>query len=167
MTPKRYKENIFGLVPDIFNQGFVLMEVIVSLLIIGIALSVILRSFNTCADSNIRTQIATTALFLAQKALFDVDFNSDNYKKGASEGNFGEEYPNFYWSVTAYEYEPQYDDVTLKNDIKEIEKMKEYKIDIIYNDQKGRYFIPITLKTAFLGTERFSFQSLQSQMKQR
>jgi len=153
---KMGKKNIFG---------FVLMEVIVSMLIIGIALSVILRSFNTCADSNIRTQIATTALFLTQKVLFDVDFNPEKYKKGTYEGNFGEDYPNFYWSVTAYEIEPEYEDVTLENDIEDMATLKEYKIDIVYNDQKGRNFIPISLKTAGMGAEKFSYESIQSQIK--
>ncbi len=146
-------------------SGFVLMEVIVSMLIIGIALSVILRSFNTSADSNVRTQISTTALFLIQKILFEIDFNTDDYKEGTYEGSFGDDYPNFYWRITAYEYEPEYDDVTLENDIEEVAGLKDYQIDIVYNDQRGRYFIPISLKTSALGAEKFSYASIQSQIK--
>ncbi|MBI9076444.1 MAG: prepilin-type N-terminal cleavage/methylation domain-containing protein [Desulfatibacillum sp.] len=93
------------------SSGFTLLEMIVSLLILGIALTTIFRlqSMSVMMASNI--QFETTAPLLAQKKMAEYmikeaeDLASDS-------GDFGDDFPNYSWTATVEEMESEYLDTT-------------------------------------------------------
>ncbi|WP_169829540.1 type IV pilus modification PilV family protein [Desulfatibacillum aliphaticivorans] len=91
--------------------GFTLLEMIISLLILGVALSTIFRlqSMSIMMAGNV--QFETVAPMLAQKKMAEYMMTEPD-ELASDSGDFGDEYPNYSWSATVDEMESEYLDAT-------------------------------------------------------
>jgi len=157
-----------------FAKSFILLEVIVSLMILGVAIAALLRCFTLSLASARKAQIITTACLLAQQILdeYEVVPPQDNH----AEGNFAplDENPapgqesaassssmlkRFYWTADVEEVEVDYPDFTLESEHEEFENLTKLTVTIIYDDGRLKRFTPVRVQTYLTNTEKFTYSS--------
>lgn len=82
--------------PHINRRGFTLIEIMVSLAVLAIALTVLLGLRNRDIALSAYSGHLTEATLLARQRISEVSF-AGFPDLGAREGDFGEEYPNYKW----------------------------------------------------------------------
>lgn len=82
-------------------RGFTLLEVMIALVIIGIALIACLTLVNRCIHSHEQVQRITTATMLAQHKMSELEAESRNgeLSHSAERGNWPKPYDQFSWYV--------------------------------------------------------------------
>jgi hypothetical protein len=156
------------------SLSYILLEVIVSMVILGVAIAALLRSFTVSLASAKRAQIITIACLLAQQVLdeFEVVPPQDSH----AEGNFLPDEPGgyqgegsparsssmlkyFYFTVDVEEEEVDYPDMTLEGELEEFENLTKMAVAIIYDDGRLKRFTPVKVETYLTSTEKFTFSS--------
>lgn len=87
-----------------YKQGFTLLEVMFALSLIGISLTVLLTSQSQGLSLANEAKFNTTASFLAQKRMAEIELENINEIMSGS-GDFGEDYPDYYWELNVEEAE--------------------------------------------------------------
>ena len=152
------KRNI-TLIPQNARRAFVLLEVVVSLTLLGLALAAVMRSFTLSLASARQNEIVTTAGFLAQRMLDEYEVIPPD--TDSAEGDFGEAYPHYYWRIDIEEERLKYRGSMGGSAGRDLESLRIMTLEILYNDGRYRSFRPVHLVTALSGLERFSYESLQ------
>ena len=78
--------------------GFTLLEVMVALAIIATALMAVLGSQSQSLSIASETKFSTTAIFLAQHKMAELEAK-DPEELSADSGDFGEEFPGYRWDL--------------------------------------------------------------------
>ncbi len=85
------------------NKGFTLLEVMISVAIIAIALTVLLGSQSQSLALANESKFGTTAALLAQKKMAELELSGFqdilDYQ-----GDFGEEYPGYQWKLEVRDF---------------------------------------------------------------
>lgn len=84
------------------NAGFTLLEVMIAVAIIAIAVVTLLGAQSQSVSLVAGTKFDTTASLLAQWKMSDL-LLQDFDRLADDQGNFGEDYPQFYWKVQVTE----------------------------------------------------------------
>ena len=115
------------------NQGFTLLEIIISLLLIGISLSFILHT----SKHNLQTKIKTiaereaTALLKEKIEEFEIDnLNSLSLIKGEETKNT----KTFFWQILKTPFKPQLTQITITVSWIEDRLIKQKKLVTLYSD---------------------------------
>ena len=96
MLRKSLNYNPFGI--KLNTSGFTLLEVMVSLSIIAIALTVLLTSQSQSLSLASEAKFNTTAPLLAQSKVAEINIMSEEDLYSGS-GDFGEAFPGYYWEM--------------------------------------------------------------------
>jgi prepilin-type N-terminal cleavage/methylation domain-containing protein len=80
------------------RRGFTLLEVIVSMAILSIGLVAVLEAYSAAARVSLQDEFITTATFLAAGKMEEV-LKEPYITTGSDEGDFGEEFADFTWTV--------------------------------------------------------------------
>jgi len=78
-------------------RGYVLIEVVVSLVVFSIGAVSVMRTFSTATQARGLAQDFTIAGFLCQKVMSDSRVAGAT-EEGPQQGDFGDEYPRFSWT---------------------------------------------------------------------
>ncbi len=81
------------------NAGFSLIEIMVAILILGIALAGLTRGITTALASNKDSELQTVAA-LAAAAQIETIRADATWSDGVTEGDCGEDLPNYRWTQT-------------------------------------------------------------------
>ena len=161
------------------KNGFVLLEVILSVVILGVAVAAILRSFTVSLATARKAQIVTTSCLLAQQVLeeYEVVPPQENHVEGAfgaieedaynSDGTVNElpsKYKNYYWVVDVEEEELDYPDVSFEGEREEFENLTKLSVTIVYDDGRLKRFTPVRMETYLTNTEKFTYTSKKDNM---
>jgi len=84
---------------DRMTGGYVLIEVVVSLVVFSIGAISVMKSFSNATYARGLSQDYTIAGFLCQKAMAE-SRTADASQEGPQHGDFGDEYPKFNWTRT-------------------------------------------------------------------
>lgn len=84
------------------EPGFTLLEVLVALVILGVALTALLSAEAAGVRLRSQSQELTLATFLAQARMTDVEL-AGFPELGTREGDFGDAYPGYRWELTVSE----------------------------------------------------------------
>lgn len=84
--------------------GFTLLEVIVSLAVLSIGLVAVLEAYSAASRVSLQDEFLTTATFLASGKMEEV-LKEPYITSGSDEGDFGEEFADFTWTVEATDSE--------------------------------------------------------------
>jgi hypothetical protein len=155
------------------QSGFVLLEVVLSVLILGIAIGAFMRSFTVSLATARRAQIITTASLLAQQVMEEYEVippqgNHEEGTFGGEENSYSEDglpdaeagqYKNYYWSVDVEEMPVEYQDLSFDGDLKDFESLTKVAVTIIYDDKHLKRFIPIRAVTYLTNAEKFTSAS--------
>ncbi len=141
------------------NGGFLLLEVIVSLVILGITVAAIMRSFTVSMNAIRRIDVTTQACVLAEGFLQDLELEPEKARSGR--GTFEQEgYPDFSWELTVEDEEVRYKNLQTKVKARDLRGIRHTTLVITYQNASMRsptqvlethlYLLPI---------ERFRFDS--------
>lgn len=139
------------------HAGFVLLEVIVSLTILGVAVAFLMRSFTDSFNSAKKMEIYTQASFLAQQLMDEFEVYPPAENK--VEAGFGDSYPGYSYRATKTYVTPRY---RLRGGNKEIERFfatRMLEIEIHYKDETSKDFVACKVSTSIVGFEKFSPQT--------
>lgn len=146
-------------------RGFVLLEVIVSLTILGVAVAALMRSFTQSFRAAKIMEIQTQASFLAQQ-LMD-EFEVYPPAERSADAGFGDSYPNYWYRVKKEYVTPHYRLPGGKNDIDRFFATRMLTIEIHYQDATIKDFVATRVNTAIVGFEKFSQGTKQSYSQER
>ena len=139
-------------------RGFVLLEVIVSLAILGIALSMVMKSLTISLRVAQRSQRVTTATMLARDLIEKWELKPP--PTGITRENFGKEYPGLSFEVSYELEEIEYDDVS------ELEEgrpayMRRVSLKIFHTPKNPNLSAKkiLQVETGLSASERYSDQS--------
>lgn len=139
------------------RAGFVLLEVIVSLVILGISIATLMRSFQLSLAAIRKNDVVTLACVLAEQKLQELEVNPEKASSGS--GTFEEQgYPNYSWDIKIQEEEIKYHGLKLKNKVTFL-PLKHVFVKISYDDKKIKAFSPLQIETYLMPIERFSYQA--------
>lgn len=134
--------------------GFVLLEVIVSLMILGIALSAVMRSFTQSLKAVRLMEVKTQAQFFAMQLIHQ--FEVDAPFAGKHVGGFGNDYKEYSFKVDVRYVAPKYPHLEGVKDVDRYFPIREMTIEIDYDDGVRPAFVPLTMETAIVGFEKMS-----------
>ena len=141
------------------RRAFVLLEVIVSLAILGFAVAALMRSFYQSIATARQMEVQTQAVFLAQQLLDEFEIFTP--REGITEGGFGDGLSAYSYRVEMEYMHPKYRKVK-DDDIDRFFAQREYHLEIYYDNGKTKPFMPIALDSAVMSFEKFSFNTKQS-----
>ena len=78
-------------------KGFMLLELMLSIVILGIVLIVCLQSASSIVKSSTSANNINTAGFLFNQLLYKINY--EVFDSNETTGDFGEKYPNFKWKI--------------------------------------------------------------------
>ncbi len=139
------------------KRAFVLLEVLVSLTILAVTVSAVLRSFSQSFNAARRLEVETQAGFFAQQLLDEFETNPP--PEGASEGGFGDDYRQYWFHVEVdYEY-PDYESTSRREEISEFFPLRHITLEVNYDNGSTRAFRAIRIESAIIGFERFTSEA--------
>jgi type II secretory pathway pseudopilin PulG len=148
------------------SRAFVLLEVTLAVVILGISSAVFMRSFVLSMHSIRRMDISMKASLLAQAKLnsFDLFPPEEGKKEGAfaDDPDYGEVFKFYFWILEAEEKEIDYDDVDTEGARRELFPLTQVRLQILYNDGVNRRYVPIDVTTYLTGLDPFSYQTRQT-----
>jgi hypothetical protein len=138
--------------------GFVLLEVIISLTILGFAVAALMRSFTLSFDAARTMEVQTQAMFFADQ-LMDY-FEIMPPAEGVQVGGFGDDYKFYSYRVEVRYERPEYRDLDIPANIEQLFLLRRYKLQIFYDNGRLKNAVTaLTLESAIIGFEKFSYQS--------
>lgn len=141
------------------RRAFVLLEVLVSLTILTVTVTAVLRSFSQSLSAVRMIEVETQATFFAQQLLDEFEINPP--EEGKHEGGFGDAYKNFYYIVECEYEEPKYDEDNLHEEVMQFFPMRMLKIEIFYDNGINKPMRAATVHSAIMGFERYSYEAKQ------
>lgn len=145
--------------------GFMLLEVLLSMVILSVMLTALLRAFILSNNSMREAKIVATASYLAETMLEDYELEPplDGNEEGtfAEDKRFGEDYQAYSWERRVEEIEPRYREMP-RGMQRDIETMMEIRLRIIYDDGKTRRFVPMDVTTYLLDSQLFTDDALRT-----
>ena len=144
-------------------RGFALLEVMVSLTILGIAVASLMQSFAVSLAAIRRNEITTQACALADTLLQNLETEPPLGKRGTEHGTFeAEGYPKYSWELR---YEREEQKYRRKNkssgqydDLKDLHRVE---LTISYDDGRMKRFDPVKVATYLADLERYTQQAKQ------
>jgi Tfp pilus assembly protein PilV len=138
--------------------AFVLLEVLVALAIMGVSLSMILRSFTLSIKATEQSRRITTAALLAQKLLDG--WEAEPPTRGSTRENFDKPFERFHYQVE-YEHEAiEYANVSRFEETAMLAPLRRVSLSIWHTspqDQRaGRSQRILRVETALSSSERFT-----------
>ncbi|MCX7964580.1 MAG: type II secretion system GspH family protein [Candidatus Sumerlaea chitinivorans] len=139
--------------------GFMLLEVIISLVILGISVATLMRSFTLSMNAIRRNDVTTQACVLAEGILQDLELNPPTSK--LTRGDFSEQgYPNYSWELSFEEEELRYRELQTKTKIKDLKPIRHATLTIYYQTETMRSpYQALEVHLYLPPIERFRFDS--------
>lgn len=147
-------------------RAFILLEVTVALVILGIAAAVSMRSFILSMHATRELEISERADLLAKAMMESWDLVPP--PEGKAEGSFGKdpnygpEYRFYFYRMDVENQDIDYLDVSNEGMRRDFVPLKKVHLEIFYDDQQNRRFRPVNLYTYCLGIDPFSAQAHQA-----
>lgn len=89
--------NVVGLMKNVSNRGFTLLEVMIAVALIAIALTTLLGSQSQSVSFANSAKFETMAALLVQGKMSEIARQQETPASGS--GDFGDEYPGYAWEV--------------------------------------------------------------------
>jgi len=117
------------------SRSFALLEVVIGMVILGIALSAILRSYTSSLKAISRDRTITRAVLLAQ-GLLD-DFEVEAPEEDSVEADFGPDFPNFSYTAQFEPVEIKYRHLDIGLGKQEFEPLRKVTLRIYHRPPSG------------------------------
>ena len=147
--------------PRARRGSFVLLEVVISLTIMGFAVAALMRSFTLSLNAARTMEIQTQSMFFAEQLMEYFEIMPPF--EGTQAGGFGDAYKNYSYRVDVRYMEPRYRGIDVPDNIDQLFKQRNYTLEIYYDN--GRMRQPMTalrLESSIIGFEKFEVRSKAS-----
>jgi len=125
--------------------GFILLEVLVSILILSIGLVAVLGAFSSSTKIIAQTRRFSEAVQLAEQKIFEIQTTPMENWQNRDSGDFGDQYPEYSWEYEIEEFDSEFPDI--ESEIS-LEPEKYYQVLLrIKFDERGRISVPIEFVT--------------------
>ncbi|MGI8906439.1 MAG: hypothetical protein ACR2IE_08120 [Candidatus Sumerlaeaceae bacterium] len=139
-------------------SGFVLLEVVVSLVILGIGVATIMRSFTVSMAAIRRNDVSVQAFVLAESMLQTLEVTPP--QKGRLTGSFeADGFSSYSWEMEAKEEEIKYKNLKTASRIEGLRPLNHVKLKVTYDDHRNQVQTPVEVDLIVPPIERFSYQS--------
>ncbi|HPS02013.1 MAG TPA: type II secretion system protein [Candidatus Sumerlaeota bacterium] len=140
------------------RRAFILLEVLVSLTIMGVALAMVMESFTTSMKGARNASSVTMASVLARDLIEQWELTPP--EAGEKTGDFGKDHPEYTYKVRYDKVELDYDDVKPPEEGR-LEYLRRISLDVYYQTKSGKAAPKRVLhvETALTSGERFSEQA--------
>ncbi|MCX7919715.1 MAG: type II secretion system GspH family protein [bacterium] len=148
------RKNIFSLRLDfITDRGFILLEVLVSILILSIGLVAVLGAFSSSTKIIATSKRYAEAIRLAEQKMFELQTMPIDSWRTRDSGEFGDQYPEYSWEYEVEECDSEFPE--LDSEIS-LEPEKYYRITLrIKYEEQGKSIVPIELVTYITNPQSF------------
>lgn len=137
--------------------GMVLMEVLVSLVILGVSVAALMQSFTVSMSAIRKNSITTQACVLAESVLQAMEVDPPEQRKVT--GTFEDQgLPKYSYTLELEEEELRYRNLRSSAKDAELKPLKRVRLTIHYEDHR-KPFNPVQVETALLPLERFTQRS--------
>jgi hypothetical protein len=132
-------------IPESAVSGFMLLEVLVSVMVMTVGLMAVLGAFSTSTKIIKTSQKYQLALTLAEQKMFEIMNTPEEDRRDSGRGDFGDKYPDIKWDYDIKEESSEFliDDSSILQDP---EKYEVITLKVSYQE-KGQTITPITLVT--------------------
>jgi type II secretory pathway pseudopilin PulG len=140
------------------KRGFILLEVIISLIIVSVTIAAILRSFSISIRGASNAEIATIGSILAEQLLDTYEIQmpeEDEVTNDFSEDGF----PNYYYEVTFEEEPVDYPHIRLENKVDEFNELIKITINVYYDNGQRNVYRAAELVSYVMPFEKFTYAS--------
>lgn len=137
-----------------------LLEVLISLMIAGFAMTAIMRSLTMSLSASRTLEQQTQAQFFAGQLLHELQLFPP--EAGQREGGFGDDYKNYSFRTTVSYERPRYRKLDGASDVERFFAMRQLTIEIFYQDEKHKPVRLLQVDSALPGFEKFTVETKQS-----
>jgi len=145
------------------RKSFVLLEVTLSLVILSVTMTAVLRGFMLALDGARENAIIMKSSLLAQTLMEDYEIEPPDLgrENGAFEDDkrFGEEFENYFWERDVEEIDLRYDGFPRDPFAEEL-PLYELTLRVIYEDDRYRY-VPFEVTTFLVEPTLFGPDAIQ------
>lgn len=139
------------------STAFVLLEVIVAMVILGIAMATMMRSFTMSLAAIRRNDAATQATILAESVLQAMEAEPPG--KGRTRGSFeADGFPQYGYEVQSETEKLKYR-LQTRTRVDNLRELQAVKLTITYQDPRGKITTPADAYLVLAPLERFSYES--------
>ena len=130
---------------SVSKNGFTLLEVMMAIAIIGIALTALIGSQARSVSMANEAKFKTMAALLAQGKMAEIE-SGDFENLQSDQGDFGEDFPDFYWEITVSRvaldaFEPMLG-AGLESEVKLADYLKQVDLAVFWGEQgKFQYLL--------------------------
>jgi len=140
-------------------RGFVLLEVLVSLVILSLGATAVMQSLRQSLKASQHAQVVNQAALLAESLMEEVQVSPP--EPGKYEGDFGEDAPNFRYVMTVDEETLRYRGEDRKADRDDFRPLRTVHVEIFRDVRQGRDSVRIiSIDSAVLGIQKFTSAAL-------
>jgi type II secretory pathway pseudopilin PulG len=137
--------------------GFILLEVLVSILILSIGLVAVIGAFSSSTKIISTTRRYSEAVQLAERKMFEIQTIPMEDWKTRDSGDFGDQYPDYTWEYEIEEKDSEFPE--FESEIT-LEPEKYYQLTLrIKFEERNRVSVPIELVTYI--TKQVSYLDLE------
>ncbi len=138
--------------------GFVLLEVLVSLVILGISVATIMRSFTISMSAIRKNDVSQQAFVLAESMLQNLEASPT--EKGKLSGSFeADGFPHYFWELETAKEEIRYRSLKTTNRVENMRELSRVTLRVIYDDGRNKRQVPVQVDLILPPVERFSYES--------
>lgn len=140
-------------------RGFVLLEVLVSLVILSLGATAVLQSLRQSLTASRQAEIVNQAVMLAENLLEEVQISppaSDRYQ-----GDFGEDFEEFSYEMTIEDEDLRYRGRARYNDDDDFRPLRLVHLEVYYDSpRRAAPLRVLAIDSAILGFQKFTHQAL-------
>jgi len=141
------------------SGGFALLEVIVAMVILGISIATIMRSFTLSLAAIRKNDAGTHASVLAETLLQNLEADPPTEKKTTLTGDFSQEgFPEYGYQIEIENEKIKYR-LNTKTRIDGLRDLKIARLQMTYENSKGEITNPLDGYLILPPLERFSYES--------
>lgn len=141
------------------TAGFVLLEVIVSMVILGVSLATLMRSFTLSMNAIRRNDITTQGCVLCESLLQDLEVRPPSAK--VTRGTFEDQgFPQFSYEVEYEEETIRYKGLKTTANVRDLKPLRLVRVTVWHEGRFNREPVQVAQAHLYLAPiERFSYQS--------
>jgi len=145
-------------VPDPARGGFVLLEVLVAMVILGISVATLMRSFTISMAAISKNDVTTQGCVLAESLLEGLEAKPPD--AGTITGDFSDDgYPYYSYELHVYDQDIKYKDLPGNEKVDNLRSLKIVNLKITYDNEHTKAVVPVDVSLILPPIERFSYQS--------
>lgn len=152
--------------PSYPRRAFVLLEVLVSIVIVGVAMVAMMRGFVVSLDTLKKVRMNEQAIYLAKSLMDDLMIEPPDARKYSGvfseDIRFGDAFEGWQWEIDVTSDAPRYKERPSGRLPQELEEVYFAEVRVFFVDRNRDRQTYVTLLTILMDPDIFSMQAIQA-----